>query len=168
MMTDAERQRRSRRHKRGDHSLCDPQRRCWAATHVEVNAAVAAGKLAPDGNLGLRGQNLRAALADVDLSPLHRVLVDEAVRISDRLDRLDAALKSKKLWMRFDVADGGEVVVVVDGILAEARQQASALKAIVTELRQAVDGAAKTVKREGDGALADFLAHAARRRSPAG
>lgn len=98
----------------------------------------------------------------------HRVLLDEACRIADRLDRLDSALERKKTWMRFDTADGGEIVIIVDNVLAEARQQASTLKALIAEIRTAVPkagsgGGAPTPQPKGRGGIGDLTARIAAR-----
>ena len=90
MATAAERQRRYRAHKRGDHSLCDPNRGCNGVTPVTGGSA-GSGPAAPTG-LGARGHRLWAALAESIPGPAHLVLVEEACRIADRLDRLDRAL----------------------------------------------------------------------------
>lgn len=81
--------------------------------------------------------------------------------MADRLDRLDYALNNKGTWLRFESTDGGEVVVTIDNVLAEARQQASALKGIVAELRAALPAPEKgksAPKAGGLSALADELA----------
>lgn len=67
-----------------------------------------------------------------------RVLLEEACRIADRLDKLDALLVGDAAaWFRFSVDESGtEVTVIVDKVLSEARQQAVALKQLISELRQ--------------------------------
>lgn len=90
--------------------------------------------------LGARGRRLWEQMTDgVQLSPAERVLVEEACRIADRLERLDSVLAGESdRWMEFkqDLEGGGPVVVYIDRILSEARQQAVSLKQIVGELRQ--------------------------------
>lgn len=167
--SDAERARRSYRHKRGDHALCDPARRCELTQQTETREAVATAAALPDGGYGPRGSALREEMAGAEMGSLHRLLVDEAARIVDRLDRLDGALTSKGTWLRFETADGGEIVVTVDGVLAEARQQAGALRGLVAEIRAALPKpSGKPVSKPKDGALADLLDFAARRRAAAG
>jgi hypothetical protein len=80
-----------------------------------------------------------------ELRPAERVLLEEACRTADRLDRLDAILAGDPgEWMRFRVSeDGAEVTVTLDRALAEARQQQLALRALVAELRQAQGSAGK-------------------------
>ena len=70
------------------------------------------------------------------------VLVREACRITDRLDRLAAALRGDGV---FDVLEKGDGVfhLVVDSALGEARQQAAALQRVLADLvkrRSAVGG----------------------------
>lgn len=75
------------------------------------------------------------------LAPERRVLLEEACRIADRLDRLDALLSGDSgSWVRLveDKGDPERQIVVVDRALAEARQQAVALKQLIAELRAAV------------------------------
>lgn len=167
----AERARRARRHRKGDHSLCDPSRRCEALEAAELRDAVASSGPRVEAVSGSRGAELREALADTALGPLQRVLVEEAARIVDRLDRLDVALSSKGEWLRFERDDGGDVVVTIDNVLSETRQQAVALKALVAEIRAALPKPKVEPERpaaaEG-GALGDLLQLAARRRAPAG
>lgn len=136
--TAAERQRRYRKHRAGDHSLCPPDRE--DCTTVTVTASVtrdAVTRDAPD--LGTRGCRLWRQLTDgAELQPAERVLAEEACRLADRLDRLDAILRGDEdAWMRFRVnEDGTEVTVTLDKALSEARQQQVALKTLLAELRQ--------------------------------
>lgn len=147
--------------------MCDPARRCELLEQAELLEAVAPQR--QEALRNSRGGELRTLLDDSSLGPLHRVLVEEAARIADRLDRLDLSLSRKGEWLRFERADNGDVVVTIDNVLAEARQQAAVLRGLVAEIKSALPKPEPVKpKREGDGALADFLAHAARRRSPAG
>lgn len=96
-----------------------------------------------DVTLGPRGQRLWDAVTAIGpLDPARVVLLEEACRIADRLDRLDAVLTGRSdAWMRLQASeDGSEVTVVVDKALSEARQQASTLNTIVGSLRPAVAG----------------------------
>lgn len=82
----------------------------------------------------------------VDLDPSGLVLLGEACRIIDRLDRLSSALNGGgRDWLK--LADEIEVVnkrfgegknisvkVAVDGLLSEARQQQLALKAVLAQI----------------------------------
>lgn len=87
-----------------------------------------------------RGQALYASMTSFGpWDPAQRVLLEEACRIADRLDKLDAQLEDQEAWFHFSVNQGdgyAEVTVMCDRVLAEARLQAVALKAIVAELRQ--------------------------------
>jgi len=128
-LTSAERKQRSRKHTAGDHSLCDPGR-------CESAGAPLSPTLSSADALGSRGRRLwREMTAAGELGPAQKVLLEEACRITDRLDRLDQVLRSREdeAWLTFS-ANGAEVRVVVDGVLAEARQQASALRGLVVEL----------------------------------
>lgn len=63
------------------------------------------------------------------------VLLEEACRIADRLDGLARILAGENHeLLRVVVTDLGEVVLVVDAALAEARQQANVLRQLVTAL----------------------------------
>lgn len=161
----AERQRRYRRHKAGDHALCIPGR-CPAVTPTVTRDDE------PEGvTLGPSGQRLWAAMTDAgQLPPMQAVLLLEACRIADRLDKLDSQLRGED-WLRFDVDEtGAEVTVIVDRVLSEARQQATALKQIVAELRQTTGRAKQQPAADAKGAgIADLTARiAARRASPTG
>ena len=112
---------------------------------------------------------MRNALANAELGPAHKLLVDEAARMADRLDRLDSALNDKGTWLRFEPTDAGEIVVTIDNVLAEARQQATALKGIVAELRAALPAPEKGKPAVKAGGLGDLSARiAARRNASAG
>jgi hypothetical protein len=108
---------------------------------------------------------------DGRLPALQAVLLLEACRIADRLDKLDAQLRGED-WLRFLVDEAGTAVsVVVDKPLAEARQQATALKQIVAELRTAAGkSTAKTPRAsagstKGGAGIADITARIAERRA---
>jgi hypothetical protein len=172
----ADRQRRYRRHKANDHSLCVPGRCADVTPTVTRDGAVDQEERGV--RLEAAGQQLwDAVTAETKLAPMQRVLLLEACRIADRLDRLDGQLRGGD-WLRLEAdEDRDEVIVVVDKALAEARQQATALKALVSELRQA--GRSPTTKPAGEaapepaakgaGGVADLSARiAARRSSPAG
>lgn len=75
----------------------------------------------------------------VEADPAVEMLVVEACRIMDRLDQIDAIITNKAEWvqlMHFRVQNGDaqEVTVTIDGVLAEARQQSTALKGILAQL----------------------------------
>ncbi|UNZ22191.1 hypothetical protein HC362_29680 [Streptomyces sp. 891-h] len=91
-----------------------------------------------------------------DLSPAHLVLLEEACRIADRLNKLDGAIRE---------ADIGDV----QALLAESRQQQSTLKGILGELRAGQQKAAKPPSSSGSGGagVADLSARIAERRGEA-
>jgi hypothetical protein len=113
-------------------------------TSTDVTPDVTNQGLAPP-DLGTRGQWLwRQLHAGDPPTPDHDVLIAEACRITDRLDRLDALLLAdQETWARLQVPDNdsGEIRLVLNAALAEARQQQLALKAITAELRAARAGA---------------------------
>jgi hypothetical protein len=89
-----------------------------------------------------------ADMADAELSPAHRVVLEEACRVADRLDRLDALLTARDGdWLRLRADDFGsrvvEVRVVVDSLLGETRQQEAVLRGLVSELRQGMTATRK-------------------------
>ena len=91
--------------------------------------------------------------ADYTLTPAALVLLGEACRTADRLERLAAALASgKTLWFELgDAADGAEelgVPIVVNGMIGEARQLQGALRQTLSSLGVVgVDAGAGEVKR---------------------
>lgn len=106
-------------------------------------------------------------------------LVEEICRTADRLDRLDAIVNGRdRAWLTLEVDDVGEVTVVVDKVLGEARQQQMAFKGLLAELRAMRGTSAKNAGRgkpapnrgKGGGAgVADLAARiAARKRGTAG
>ncbi|MGN6404200.1 hypothetical protein [Sinomonas sp.] len=149
--SDALVKRRYRHHKAGDHGLCVPGR-CKALDTQVMDIQPATGS----------GARLWAALtAEGDLPPLMHGLAVEACRILDRLDTLDRQLAGHD-WLRFRHDETGtEVTVYVDRVLAEAREQATALKGIVAELDKGLPKAEPAKK--GGGVLADLAARRAAR-----
>jgi len=153
-LTPAERQRRHRAHKRGDHSLCDPAR-CGptpaTVTPPAPDVPVTRDTVTPPAGLGERGCRLWGELATTTTAPAVRVLIEEACRIADRLERLDAICRGESdVWARFSVdRDGDEVTVVIDRALSEARQQALALRQLVADIRQAAGSAGTAPGHQG-------------------
>lgn len=166
--TNAERQRRYRERKR-----------------AEREQQAASAKDDPPGDdrqpryLRARGRRLWAELAADKPSPAEAILIEEACRLADRLDKLDAILGGRdKAWITIEIPDGGVAAeVVVDKVLSEARQQQIALKQILGELRQSRAATpAKPVRpsqaatQGGTGApngVADLTARIAERRAQA-
>jgi hypothetical protein len=116
-----------------------------------------------------RGEQLAADLATGRvLSPTERALATEAGRLVDRLDRLHEHLADRH-WLKFEVGELSErgavtVIVKLDRVLAEVRQQQLALVSTVGELRQSMPktAGAPAPSRKGGG-LADLIDLAARR-----
>ncbi|MGZ4621470.1 MAG: hypothetical protein ACXVGF_04725 [Blastococcus sp.] len=99
--------------------------------------------------LGARGQALWAELAsEREFDAAGRVLAEEACRMADRLDRLHALISGDdREWARVEFSvrgDRKEIRLVFDDALAEARQQANALRQIVTSLRVGTSSEKKT------------------------
>lgn len=124
--------------------MCDPER-CEDA----VTPIVTASKWFRDG-----GRRLWREMQGDTLSGSRRVLLEQACRIVDRLDRLEAILNGRdRAWLTVQIADDGEATLMVDKLLGESRQQATALKQILAELRQGEDA-----KPETGGGVLDQLA----------
>lgn len=104
-----------------------------------------------------------AVMASTSLGPLQMPLLVEACRIADRLDVLDRQLNGHD-WLRFRHDESGaEVTVYVDRVLAEAREQATALKGIVAELTKPGAQQKAAPAKKGGGVLADLAARRAAR-----
>lgn len=153
------RARRSRRHRAGDHSLCHADAFCRTNTAVPIRATAPASTMP---GLGERGQVIWQQARKDMAGALQVTLLLEACRIADRLDVLDRQLHGHD-WLRFRHDESGaEVTVYVDRVLAEAREQATALKGIVVELARSTP---KQVEPTGGGGLADLTAKIAARRA---
>ncbi|MFG3702393.1 hypothetical protein ACGF5C_31600 [Micromonospora sp. NPDC047620] len=141
-LTNAERQRRYRERKRAE------QRNGVTDVTSAVTGPVTRNDVTPDGpKLGPRGRRLWEQLTNegAALKPAERVLAEEASRTADRLDTLDRILRGDEdAWMRFRSMneDGTVVAVQINNVLAEARQQQVALKALLAELRTSQAGGA--------------------------
>lgn len=120
------------------------------------------------GGLGERGQRLWEQMtAAGELPPGHLVLLEEACRIADRLDVLDGIIRR---WTEpTDEDEGGSGDI--SGLLAESRQQATALKGIIAEIRQVqkASGAPspKSGGKAGGSGVSDLSAKIAERRRKA-
>ena len=68
--------------------------------------------------------------------PLIEVMIVEACRIADRLERLDRIIEGATTeWIHFRDERGGDgVVVYVDNLLGEARNQATTVKGLISEI----------------------------------
>jgi hypothetical protein len=148
------RQRRYRLHKAGDHSLC-VLGRCDSVT-PPVTRNTGSDLQERTAGLGPAGANLWSLMTGGKLlGPMQMVMLLEACRITDRLEKLDAQLRgADSEWLALAPADpeGTAVVVIVDRALAEARQQAATLKGLLAEIRQA--GRTGTKPASGTGAPA--------------
>lgn len=172
--TPAERQRRSRAHKVGDHSLCDPAR-CEAVTvardvtPVVTRAPSRPRTSSPSPRFGSRGERLWQELSP-GRGPAEIVLIEEACRLADRLDRLDAVLAGDQMtWMELRGTEDGPTVIVVDAVLSQARMHATTLRGIVTELRQSAGANAGAPASQGASFLDQLAARRAQRlTNPAG
>ena len=97
-----------------------------------------------DTDLGERGQRLYDALTVGSPGEPVKVLAEEAARLADRLDDLDAIIKGKGVLqlMRFrlglDFSDDHEreIIVKIDmaSVLGEARQQSASLRQLIEAL----------------------------------
>jgi hypothetical protein len=153
--TNAERQRRFRAHNGGDHSLC-------RVGHCPD--AADPGLSDPEWGSGA-AQLWRELAARVPAAQLS--LLREACRIVDRLDRMDGILARKNDWLRVNTMEFGEnvkVKITMDGVLAEARQQATVAHALIKELAQFAKDTSKPEPKTGG--LSDLSARIAARRSP--
>lgn len=119
-------------------------------------------------------------MADQAPGPIERVLIEEACRLVDRLDRIDGILSGRdRAWLTLEVDDlGAEVTVVLDKALSEGRQQQVALKTVLAELRQVraavspgagkPSGKAAAGPQGGGGVVADLTARITAARQAAG
>jgi len=179
--TNAERLRRHRAHHRGDHSLCRPEfcPDAEAAAPPPVRLALPpAPEPAPERERtpeqpAERGASAQALWDELSphLSAAHRVLLTQACRIVDRLDELEALIDGRNrrgVWLQLAKGEDGVIRVVVDDLLAESRQQATALKGLMAELRQAGalgSGRSKPPTKGDTGGIASLVDAAARRRA---
>ncbi|MFI6560386.1 hypothetical protein [Streptomyces sp. NPDC050534] len=119
------------------------------------------------GSLGDRGQRLWDEMtAGGQLPPAHLVLLEEACRIADRLDVMDAIIRRWSEPSDEDEGGSGDIT----GLFAESRQQATALKGIVAEIRQvqkasgaALSAPAKKVRGSGVADLSQKIAERRRK-----
>jgi hypothetical protein len=96
-------------------------------------------------SLGPRGLRLWLSLSDRVDGERGLVLLEEACRTADRLDRLDSLLSGDtESWARIeDTRDGMPSELIIDSALSEARQQGAALLRLLTSLpmvRESDDG----------------------------
>lgn len=85
--------------------------------------------------LGPRGRRLWSAMCEQVDGERGLLLLEEACRTADRLDRLDALLVGdQESWARVDRQRDGTFELVIDSALTEARQQALALRQLLTSI----------------------------------
>lgn len=176
-LSHAERQRRYRERKRAEQE----QRALPVTSDVTppvTGDAVSPGDPRQPRYLKARGRRLWAELIAGNPGPADVVLIEEACRLADRLDKLDAILGGRdRAWITIEIPDGGSTAeVIVDKVLSEARQQQIALKQLLGELRQS-RAANVTPARSGKssqapsggasvpGGVADLTARIAERRA---
>jgi hypothetical protein len=128
----AERMRRHRAHKRGDHSLCIPGL-CNPGTAGSMSS----------------GEQLEHDLkAERTLSPAELTLAREAGRTVDELEELENHLYGRAgRWLSAVIEDlepGYAITVVVDKASAELDRKRGTLRALLGELRQHGAAAART------------------------
>ena len=122
--------------------------------------------------LGSRGARLwREMTASGSLTPTHLVLLEEACRLADRLDWLNSIIaRTCSPGKANDAEDEGESPAI-GPLLAEARQQQTALRGLVAEIRQASKSSAapsgKPAAKAGGSGVADLSARIAARRGKA-
>jgi hypothetical protein len=88
--------------------------------------------------------------------PAELVLLEEACRGADRLERLDEILRGDaEVWTRIRLPrDGDEdhpLTLIIDGALSEARQQQNQLKQLVAALRLPDEQTGKRPQQRGGG-----------------
>jgi hypothetical protein len=109
--------------------------------------------------LGVRGTKLWRELHEERgeaFPPAETVLVEEACRMVDRLERLNGLLVGDEAaWARVRVpvnaVEDTPLVLVVNDALAEARQQANVLKQIIAALRLPDEAGARPQRRGARG-----------------
>ena len=122
----------------------------------------------PPDDLKTRGRELWVELNAGALPAPSRSLVHEAGRLLDRLDRLHALLQGREdFWLQVYSGEDGEVTLVVDKILAEARQYTLAYNQLFEKMRQA-GLIGKPEEKPTGGGLFDELAKRRAERGAAG
>lgn len=162
------RTRRYRAHRDGDHSLCLPAN-CPRAgqSPAAMDDAAATVPEPVEHDWGPSGAQLWRDLR-ATTPPAYLPVLREACRIADRLDRIDRILDGRRDWLRISTLDFGEnvkVKITLDGVLAEARQQGTAVLAMLKEL-QAVQPKVPA-QPTTTGGLGDLAARIAARRGAA-
>ena len=113
-------------------------------------------KQAPKG-LGARGRRLWREITEAhELDPMQVVLLEEACRCADRLDKLEEKLSGREdawahLLSRMDLGGEDEQVIElrIDSALSEARQQQNVFKQLLASLRLPDAAGARPQQRGG-------------------
>jgi hypothetical protein len=94
-------------------------------------------KRAPRAPKPTAGQRLLEALSRPGEPYAVGVMVDEAARIADRLEKLDALLSGQKsAWLSLRNGRDGAIEVKVDAALQESRAQATCLRGLLYEIHR--------------------------------
>jgi hypothetical protein len=158
----AERTRRYRERKRlceeeGNHSLCGPGTKCPQVGKAPAGAVTAPGDVTGDvtlpskdpvtpaplpAGLGERGSRLWEEWSAAGFGPGHLMMLEEACRTADTLERLHGLLAADQAdWLELVLNEAEsddeatEFRVVVNGLLVEIRQQQANFRQQVAELR---------------------------------
>jgi hypothetical protein len=133
--------------------------------------------------LGSRGRRLyrEVAAEHPDLGARQRVVLEEAARTADRLEKLDRILRGDdRVWAYVDVPDVGRMQLIIEKPMAEARAQQASLARLLSELRHmlapadskpeapAAPAGAQPATKAGGGTIVDLRARieAARASAP--
>ena len=143
-------QRRKRRHARGDHSLCRPDKCSDAPDAVPLTLT----PVLEDGEAFLASMG---ALSDLP-APV-RPLVERYARHVDIARHIERLLDGdEQSWVKVRVPDLGDARLIVNNVIAEHRQQSEQMRKLASEIRQAIaaarDGAGD---REEEDPLARLL-----------
>jgi hypothetical protein len=122
--------------------------------------------------LGSRGSRLwRDETASGSLTPAHLVLLEEACRLADRLDWLNSILLRACSPVKANDEDDEGESPAIGPLLAEARQQQTALRGLVAEIRQGLKGSATSspspAESSGGSGVSDLTARINDRRAQA-
>ena len=110
----------------------------------------------PPVGLAARGKRMWTdTLAGTDLGPAHRVLLEEACRMADRLEALDKAIRAR-----------GVDFATIAPLLAESRLQSQALRQLLNEIRQGARTQPAS-PQEGGAGVASIADQVAKRRAKA-
>lgn len=87
--------------------------------------------------LGEVGEKLRSALESPTDSYEITLLILEAARVGDRLERIDSLIAGDAdIWARITNGREGDLEIRIDSVLAEARQQAATLRQLLGTIKR--------------------------------